>query len=59
MPLGNRKNMESETEDGVLDIQFGNKSDVDICRNSLEEKNTSDHRKKNNLVISSRLFAWV
>jgi hypothetical protein len=43
IPLGNRKNMESKTEDGVL---VGNKSDVDICRISLEEKNTSDHCKK-------------
>jgi hypothetical protein len=27
-----RKNMGSEIEGGVLDIHFGNKTDVDICR---------------------------
>jgi hypothetical protein len=38
--------MGSETESGVLDIHFGNKADVDICRISLVEKNTSEHCKK-------------
>jgi hypothetical protein len=52
--------MGSETEGGVVDIHFGNKTDVDICRISLVEKNTSDHcLKKNSLVISSGLLAWV
>jgi hypothetical protein len=51
--------MRSETEGGVLDVHFGNKTDVDLCRISLVEKNTSDHYKKNNLVISSGLLAWV
>jgi hypothetical protein len=37
---GNRKNMGSEAEGGVLDIHFGNKTDVDICDISLVEKNT-------------------
>jgi hypothetical protein len=57
MPYGNRKIMGSETEGGVLDIHFGNKTDVDLCRISLVEKNTSDHC-KNSLVISSGLLAW-
>jgi hypothetical protein len=35
--------MGSRTEGGVLDIHFGNKTDVDLCRISLVEKNTSDH----------------
>jgi hypothetical protein len=43
------KNMGSETEGGVLDIDFGNKS--------LVEKNISDHCKKNSLVIFSGLQA--
>jgi hypothetical protein len=30
---------------GVLDIHFGNKTNVDICRISLVEKNRSDHCK--------------
>jgi hypothetical protein len=38
--------MGSETEDGVLDILLGNKTDVDSCRISLVQKNTSDHCKK-------------
>jgi hypothetical protein len=38
--------MGSETEGGVLDIDFGYKTDVDLCRISLVEKNTSDHCKK-------------
>jgi hypothetical protein len=38
--------MGSETEGGVLDIHFGNKTDVDLCRISLVEKNTSDHCKR-------------
>jgi hypothetical protein len=38
--------MRSETESGVLDIHFGKKTDVDICRISLVEKNTSDHSNK-------------
>jgi hypothetical protein len=38
--------MRSETEGGVLDIHFGYKTDVDICRISLVEKITSDHCKK-------------
>jgi hypothetical protein len=49
--------MGTETEGGVLDIHFGNKTDVDLCRISLVEKNTSDHCKKNSLVISSGLLA--
>jgi hypothetical protein len=40
MPKGNRKNMGSETEGGVLDIHFDYMTDVDICRISLVEKNT-------------------
>jgi hypothetical protein len=35
--------MGSETEGGVLDIHFGNKTDVDICHISFVEQNTSDH----------------
>jgi hypothetical protein len=58
-PFLNRKNMELETESGVLDIHFGNKTDVYICRICLVEKNTSDHCKKNSLVISNGLLAWV
>jgi hypothetical protein len=50
--------MGSETEGGVLNIHFGNKTDVDICRISLVEKNTSDHC-KNSSVISSGLLARV
>jgi hypothetical protein len=42
MLQGNRKNMGSETEGGVLDIHFGNKTDDDLPRISLVEKNTSD-----------------
>jgi hypothetical protein len=38
--------MGSQPEGGVLDIHFGNKTKVDICRISLLEKNTSDHCKK-------------
>jgi hypothetical protein len=38
--------MGSETEGGVLDIHFGNKTDVDIWHISLVEKNTSDHCKE-------------
>jgi hypothetical protein len=38
--------MDSETEGGVLDIHFGDKTDVDIRRMSLVEKNTSDHCKE-------------
>jgi hypothetical protein len=38
--------MGSETEGRVLDSHFGNKTDVDLCRISLVEKNTSDHCKK-------------
>jgi hypothetical protein len=30
--------MESETEGGVLDIHFVNKTDVDLCRISLVER---------------------
>jgi hypothetical protein len=42
--------MGSETEGGVLNIiHFGNKTDVDLCRISLVDKNTSDHCKKNSL----------
>jgi hypothetical protein len=41
-----------ETEGGVLDTHFGNKTDVDSCHISLVEMNTSDHCKKNSLVIS-------
>jgi hypothetical protein len=32
MPQGIRKNMRSETEGGVLDIHFRNKTDVNICQ---------------------------
>jgi hypothetical protein len=49
--------MGSETEGGVLDMHFGNNTDVDICRISLVEKNTYDHYKKNSLVKSSELLA--
>jgi hypothetical protein len=35
-----------ETEGGVLDIHLGNKTDDDLYRISLVEKNTSDHCKK-------------
>jgi hypothetical protein len=38
--------MGSETEGGVLDINFSNKTDVEICRIRLVEKTTSDHCKK-------------
>jgi hypothetical protein len=38
--------MGTETEGGVLDIHFGNKTDVDLCRISLVQKDTSDHCKK-------------
>jgi hypothetical protein len=38
--------MGSETEGGAFDIHFRNKTNVDICRISLVEKNTSDHCKK-------------
>jgi hypothetical protein len=51
--------MMGETEGGVLEIHYGNKIDVDICRFSLVEKNTSEHCNKNSLVISSGLLAWV
>jgi hypothetical protein len=51
--------MGTETEGGVLDIHFGNKTDVDLCRISLVGKNTSDHCKKKSLVISSGLLVWV
>jgi hypothetical protein len=50
--------MGTETEGDVLDIHFGNKTDVDLCRIILVEKNTSDHC-KNSLVISCVIFAWV
>jgi hypothetical protein len=46
----------TETEGGVLDTHFGNKTDVDLYRISLVEKNTSDHSKRNSLVISSELM---
>jgi hypothetical protein len=46
MPKWGSKNMGSEIEGGVLDIHFGNKTDVDLCRISLVEKNTYDHCKK-------------
>jgi hypothetical protein len=42
--------MGTETEGGVLDIHFDNKTDVDLYRISLVEVNTSDHCKKNSLV---------
>jgi hypothetical protein len=58
-PSLNRKYMKFEFEGGVLDIHFGNKTDVHICRICLVEKNTSDHCKKNSSVISSGLLAWV
>jgi hypothetical protein len=38
--------MESKIEGSVLDIHFGNKTDVDICRTNLVEKNKSDHCEK-------------
>jgi hypothetical protein len=38
--------MGSETDGGVLDTHFGNKTDVNICCISLVEKKTSDHCKK-------------
>jgi hypothetical protein len=38
--------MESETEGSVLDEHFDNKTNVDICRTNLVEKNISDHFKK-------------
>jgi hypothetical protein len=39
--------MGSETVGGIVhNIHFGNKTDVDLCRISLVEKNTSDHCKK-------------
>jgi hypothetical protein len=48
--------MGSETEGGVLDIiHYGNKTDVDICRISLVEKNTSDQYKKKVLLGYDRL----
>jgi hypothetical protein len=34
--------MGSEIEGGILDIHFGNKTDVDLCRIILVEKNTSN-----------------
>jgi hypothetical protein len=42
----NKKNMGAESEGGILDIHFGIKTDVDVYRISLVEKNTSDHCKK-------------
>jgi hypothetical protein len=54
--------MGSETEGGVLDIHFGNTTDVDIiyCI-SLVKKNTSVHCKKSvwSYPASSELLAWV
>jgi hypothetical protein len=38
--------MGTETEGGVLDIHFDNKTDVDLYPISLVEVNTSDHCKK-------------
>jgi hypothetical protein len=38
--------MGSETKSGVLHIHFGDKTDNDICRISLVEKNTAEHCKK-------------
>jgi hypothetical protein len=38
--------MGSETVGDILDIHFGNKTDVDLYRISLLEKNSSDHCKK-------------
>jgi hypothetical protein len=53
--------MGSEIKGGVLNIQYTSiiKTDFDICHNSLVEKNTSDHCKKNNLVISNELLTWL
>jgi hypothetical protein len=38
--------MGSKSEGGVMDIHHGNKTNVDLCRISLVEKNTSNHFKK-------------
>jgi hypothetical protein len=50
--------MGSETEGGVSDILFGNKTDVE-CHISLVEKNKCDHCKKKQFGHISGLLAWV
>jgi hypothetical protein len=44
--------MGSETEGGVLEIHFGNKTDVDICSIGLVENNTCE-------IWLSEAEAWL
>jgi hypothetical protein len=51
--------MGSETEGGVLDnIHFGNKTNVDLCRISLVQMNTSDHCKKTFWSYPADYLLW-